>query len=132
MKDLNKIIRILKENEVNIIDKQKTNGNDFIITSENMLFLYEPECDRFSVSFHVGTRPDKATKIYQVLSEDLSEVIPFLNIMDSYHMDLNNNLLYGDAALTRFYNEFREQIVKKFIKDQMDNALLESDFGFHS
>ena len=41
MKNLNKIIKILKDNEIDVVDKQITKGNDVILTSENVLFLYD-------------------------------------------------------------------------------------------
>jgi len=132
LQEVKKIVDILKKNDINIIDEQVTNNGDVVLTANNILFLYEPDINKINISFHVSIRPDISAITYKNLSNDLDEILNNVAIMDTYHFNMENKLIYGEAAVISFYKDFKDHIIKKLILEQRELSMLHSNRGFNS
>jgi len=128
---LEKIIDILEENFIKIRSKQ-VNGTDHIIMSDNVMFLYETEVDRFNVSFHISTRPDISSMFIKNVYEDLNEIVCNINVMETHFVTKQNDILYGDIALEKYLETLNDFIIEGFVKSHKAKMILEDPrIGYH-
>lgn len=75
-----------------------------------------------SLSFHVGTEPDKSASLSLMLNKIPNTNVTIAELFDKHHD--TDDLLTGDEAVEHYYKKIHNQIITNYLQEQSDMQYL--------